>query len=106
MEYRLEQLECDVYNHIHQCAHTSEELLKLMQLISSSAAFQIQSLNLASKLSMLEDQMGLSASFSTEFSRKNLIIAVAKSIGAVCSKIKVSPVNCDFPLVVSCRAFK
>ncbi|XP_034249867.1 uncharacterized protein LOC117650503 isoform X2 [Thrips palmi] len=77
MEYRLEQLECDVYNHIHQCAHTSEELLKLMQLISSSAAFQIQSLNLATK-----------------------------SIGAVCSKIKVSPVNCDFPLVVSCRAFK
>lgn len=127
MEYRLEQLEYDVYSHIHQCAHTSEELLKLMELISirtlefkssqnyilstvkncvndlsvlkqSSTAFQIVSLNLVSKLSLLEDQLGeISAPLSSAFSHKNVILAFAKSIGAVCSKIKVSPINCDSP---------
>lgn len=85
MEDRFEQLECDVYNHIHQCAHTSEELIKFMQFISvrclelrsfqsqimnnvqscvsdvailkqSSSLFQIESLSMRSKLSELEEQ--------------------------------------------------
>lgn len=120
MEYRLEQLEYDVYNHIHQCAHTSEELLKFMQILStrslefrsfqnyvlssvrncvsdlsvlkqSSSVFQIELLNFVSKLSALEGQMGeISGPFPSSVSCKNLILAVAKSIGAVCSKIKVS----------------
>lgn len=125
MEDRFEQLETDVYNHIHQYVHTSEELLKFLQFISvrclefrsfqndisdsvkncvndlailkqSCSAFQIQSLSLMTKLNILEEQLDdISGPLSSVCSSKNLVLAVAESIGAVCTRIKVSPrVDC------------
>lgn len=120
MDSRFEQLECDLYSHIHQCAHMSEELLKFMHFISSrylefqslqsrtfdklkvcvndleilkqsTHSLQIQMFNLNCKCGDLEEQiMETNVPLSSPVTIETVVLAVAKSIGATSTKRSVS----------------